>query len=187
VTDTVSAAVALAEPLTRPPGPGALRVVGAVRNAHVIPGRGRGAYGVGMATEPDITPVLRQGLAGYVRAVAAAVDVPVEGATFEVSDTATAYLALACRWPQRPSQDLMLVWDERNGWMVAVETGPAEEPLVVAYLRGDDVVPEPRVVASFVTDVIAGGRANGPSPVFPTAQGRHGLAQRLARYVANPS
>ncbi|WP_245617441.1 DUF6292 family protein [Amycolatopsis taiwanensis] len=41
---------------------------------------------------------------------------PPEATSFEVSDTATAYLGLARRWSARPVDDLMLVWSERHGW-----------------------------------------------------------------------
>ncbi len=120
-------------------------------------------------------------MAGYLREVAAAVGVPPEAATFEVSDTATAYLGLARRWFARPGDDLMLVWSEQHGWMVAVETSPAAEPVVLAYYPGTDIVPEPCAVARFVTDVV-NGELTGSSPsVLPA--GRHELAQRLARYA----
>lgn len=94
---------------------------------------------------------LSQRLAVYVHHVAAAVGVPTEATGYEVTDTATAYLALDQRSNARPDHDLMLVWDERLGWYVAVETAPAEGPVVIAYLDGD-TVPTPAAVARFVTD-----------------------------------
>ena len=54
-----------------------------------------------------------------------------------MTDTATAYLGLDQRSATRPGHDLMLVWDERLGWYVAVETTPTETPVVIAYLDGD--------------------------------------------------
>ena len=45
---------------------------------------------------------LAEGLAGYVRAVAAALNVGAEATAFEVSDTATAYLALSVRSTAHP-------------------------------------------------------------------------------------
>ncbi|WP_189058895.1 DUF6292 family protein [Longimycelium tulufanense] len=136
-------------------------------------------------TTVDGTAALQRGLAAYLHAVAAAVGVPSEGTSFEVSDTATAYLALTRRWPQRPNDDLMLVWSERNGWIVSVETDPGEETIVVACLGGTDPVPDPRAVARFVTDVIAGFQAERTPPKFPTDENRHHLAERLVRYVAS--
>ena len=126
---------------------------------------------------------LSRGLAGYLRAVAGAVGVPEEATSFEISDTATAYLGLSRRWPARPGEDLMLVWSEGNGWAVAVETAPGEPPMVLAWLGGTDAVPEPAVVARFVTDVIAADRSSDPRPVFAMDLGRTGLAVRLAQYL----
>ncbi|MQA10043.1 MAG: hypothetical protein GEU98_16110 [Pseudonocardiaceae bacterium] len=145
-----------------------------------------------MDIHSDSNSAFRRGLAGYLRAIAAAVGVSKEGTTFEISDTATAYLALDGRWSGRPGQDLMLVWSERHGWVVAVETDPAEAPVVLAYFGGDDPVPEPRVVARFVTDVVAGVAAGGhddrpPRPAFSIVNNRQLLAERLARYDVDPS
>jgi hypothetical protein len=122
---------------------------------------------------------LRRGLAGYVRAVAAALGVPPEGTGFEISDTATAYLGLAVRWPERPGQDLMLVWSERSGWTLAVESNP---PLELAHLDVEDLVPEPSVVAGFVADVLGGQIKTGARPGF-AAGDRGTLAGRLIGYA----
>jgi hypothetical protein len=129
----------------------------------------------------DRTAALSRGLAGYLRAVAEAVGVPAEATSFEISDTATAYLGLTRRWRGRPGDDLMLIWSERQGWAVAVETIPGDAPIVVAYFAGKDVVPAPAVVARFVTDVVAGRRSGSPRPVFSSE--RRELAGRLAEYV----
>jgi hypothetical protein len=139
---------------------------------------------LGLDDQTDSATALRQGLSGYVRAVAAAVGVPAEATGFEVSDTVTAYLGLAQRWALRPGRDLMLVWTERLGWYVAVETGPAERPVVVDYLGGADIVPAPQAVAWFVTDVISGQRLCGSRPEFPAVDERDELAVRLSRYAA---
>jgi hypothetical protein len=136
-----------------------------------------------MDTENGSTRALAQGLAGYVRAVAEELGVPTEGTGFEISDTATAYLGLARRWSERPGRDLMLVWSEQHGWSIAVEVDPTEAPIVVAHLGGDDLVPTPRAVAQFVTDVLAGRRSAGRRPTFPAVNNRDSLAERLNRYV----
>ena len=133
--------------------------------------------------EPDGTATLRSGLGGYVRAVADAVCVPPEATGFEISDTATAYVGLAQRWLLRPDRDLMLVWTERHGWAVAVETTPSEHPAVVGYLGGDDVVPGPYTVARFVSGVVSGRRTATPCPHFPVSSSRAALAKRLHRYA----
>jgi Family of unknown function (DUF6292) len=132
----------------------------------------------------DGGPELQLGLAGYLRAVAEAVGVPAEGTTFEISDTATAYLALNRRWPSRPGRDLMLVWSERIGWMVSVETDPGEAPMAIAYVGGSDPLPEPAAVARFVVDALD-HRGAGPRPPAVTIEtNRVRLANDLARYIA---
>jgi hypothetical protein len=134
-----------------------------------------------MDERTNVTAILSHGLAGYLRAVADAVGVPAEATSFEVSDTATAYLGLARRWSERPGEDLMLIWSEQHGWSIAVETDPGATPMVVAYLAGAEVVPAPAVVARFVSDVIAGRRSGLARPVFPNE--RRDLAGRLAEYA----
>ncbi|WP_199432998.1 DUF6292 family protein [Qaidamihabitans albus] len=136
-----------------------------------------------MDTQPDVSWALRLGLAGYVRAVAVAADIPHDGTGFEISDTATAYLGLAGRWAEHPGHDLMLVWNERHGWSVAVETDPAEQPVVLAHLGGTDPVPDPQVVARFVADVVAGRWSERARPEFPAAENRGELSRRLGRYA----
>jgi len=53
-----------------------------------------------MDTHPETTRTLGQGLAGYVRAVAAEVGVPTEGTGYEVSDTVTATVAALAAVPR---------------------------------------------------------------------------------------
>ncbi|HEV7652666.1 MAG TPA: DUF6292 family protein [Actinophytocola sp.] len=122
-------------------------------------------------------PTLSRSLAGYVRQVAAAVGVPTEAIGYEVSDTATAYLGLAERMPDHADRDLMLVWDERLGWYLGVETNPHETPVVLCYLGGD-AVPSPAAVARFVTDAVAGKRTDRLRPVLPPTD-RFTLARRM--------
>jgi hypothetical protein len=124
---------------------------------------------------------LARGLSGYIRAVADALDVTVEATDFEVSDTATAYLGLAVTSDQHPDHDLMLIWSERHGWLLAAETAPAERPAVLAYL-GADLVPEPASVARFVRNAIADFPGGARTPPSITA-GRRDVGARLARYA----
>lgn len=131
----------------------------------------------------EVARELAKGLAGYLHAVAEEIGVPPEGTTFEISDTATAYLALARQWPARPGRDVMLVWSERTGWTVSVETDPSETPMVVARLGGPDPVPEPRAVAEFVTEALT-EQEPGPAPAPAIKQDRAKLAEGLTRYAA---
>jgi hypothetical protein len=124
------------------------------------------------------SPVLSKSLAGYVLQVANAIGVPPDAVGYEVSDTATAYLGLAERSPEHTGRDLMLVWDERLGWYVGVETRPDETQLVLCYLGGD-AVPAPGAVARFVAETVSGGRADRLRPVLPLVD-RITLAKRMA-------
>lgn len=128
------------------------------------------------------SPALSRSLARYVRTVAAAVGVPPDAVGYEVSDTATAYIGLTERLPAHADRDLMLVWDERLGWFVGVETNPDEPPVVVAYLAGE-MVPPPATVARFVTEAVAGHHTGRLRPVLPAAD-RNTLARRMAAHAA---
>lgn len=130
---------------------------------------------------PESTHTLREGLAGYVRAVTEALGLPEEGSACEVTDTATAYVALARRSPAHPDQDLMLVWNERSGWAVAVEKPPTDAPAVLAFLGGEDPVPAPERVAEFVKDCVWPDPA--PRPTFAVTDSRRALAEKLIRYL----
>ena len=124
---------------------------------------------------------LARGLGGYVHAVAGLLHISTEATAYEVSDTATAYLALSERSPGHPDHDLMLVWTERQGWALAVETAPAEPPAMLAYL-GADLVPEPREVVRFVNDVLAD--PSGAACVRPrVVTSRQDVGTRLAQYA----
>jgi hypothetical protein len=138
----------------------------------------------GMNVGIDDTTALR-GLAGYVRAVARELDLPAEGTSFEISDTATAYLGLATRWPSHPGRDLMLTWSELAGWSIAVEPTPTERPVILAEF-GDDPLPPPRALARFVTKTLAGRltlaavERDRPDPI-----NRYALAARLVEYISD--
>ena len=126
----------------------------------------------GLSTTPGLDggdgawSVLSQPLAHYVGRVAAAVGVPAHAVGYEVSDTATAYLGLTHRLLAHAGRDLMLLWDEKLGWYVAIETHPGEPPLVLSHLRGD-AVPAPDAVARFVAEVLASGQVDRLHPVPP--------------------
>ncbi|WP_410608171.1 DUF6292 family protein [Amycolatopsis sp. lyj-109] len=131
------------------------------------------------------TRTLERGLAQYVRAVASAVGVPVESTTVEISDTATAYLGLPRRWLDRPDHDVMLVWSERRGWSLAVETEPTAAPEVIAHHGGEDLVPTPAVVARFVADAAAGQHLGPANPVAVTTATRTSLTRQLRPYLGS--
>jgi hypothetical protein len=131
---------------------------------------------LGLAEADGQVPLSKR-LAVYVSQVATALGVPTEATGYEVTDTATAYLGLDRRSRARPDHDLMLVWDERLGWYVAVETTPTEAPLVIAYLVGD-TVPTPAAVARFVDDTASDQYVPRFRPISPLAN-RAELAARM--------
>lgn len=138
------------------------------------------------SSEPDLIRALERGLGAYVQAVAAAIGVPAEGTTIEISDTATAYLGLSRPWPGRPRHDVMLVWSERRGWTVAVETAPSEDTVVLARWPGEELVPPPDEVARFVDDAAA-GRVAEKHRITAVPGTRRELARRLEEYVFQQS
>jgi hypothetical protein len=134
-------------------------------------------------TQPEIInmPGLERVLASYVHDVAIQVGVPAEATGFEISDTVTAYLGLRERRADCPNRDLMLVWNERDGWLVAAETDPTESGRVLGYLGGHDIVPHPRAVAQFVVTLLSGHHLSRPHPVYPSHSHRD-LASLLGRH-----
>ncbi|MGW5053683.1 DUF6292 family protein [Actinokineospora sp. NPDC004072] len=126
----------------------------------------------------DCTHSLGRALAGYVEAIADLLGVPAEGTTWEVTDTATAYLALTGRSPDHPGREVMLVWAESRGWAVSIETAPGEPPIVLA--RSGAVVPPPAEVARLVADSLA--RRAPARCARPARLSRPALAERLHRH-----
>ncbi|WP_239153914.1 DUF6292 family protein [Amycolatopsis sp. FDAARGOS 1241] len=119
-------------------------------------------------------------LSGYVAEVSAAVGVGEESCTTDVDPSASVYIALEMRLPRHPERDVALLWDERHGWSVAIETHSGEDLLVVAYVGGA-LVPEPAQLSRFL-DALAGGAR--PVLTVPPELGcpEDDLLGRLQRY-----
>lgn len=107
-----------------------------------------------------------RGLRAYLAAVANALGIGLESTTVDTAGPVSAYLALDGRVPNFPDRDLALLWDERHGWSIAVETHSGEDLLILTYLDPrHGPVPAPRTVVDFVSAVRAGrpvGRADPP-------------------------
>lgn len=129
-------------------------------------------------TTSDGTALLAHALDRYVRGVAKALDVPSDGISFEVTDTATAYVALGCRAVQHPDRDVMLVWSATQGWTVSIETDPAEPPIVLARSSGD-LVPAPGEVARLVTESMTRLGTRQPPATIVQPMGWSDLAERM--------
>lgn len=103
-------------------------------------------------------------LRGYLTAVGAELGIGLESVTIDHDTPTSAYLALDTRLPDYPDRDMALVWDERHGWAAAVETHSGEDLLVIAYLGGESITPEPWHVTGFLEALTHGHRAGPPTP-----------------------
>ena len=120
-------------------------------------------------------------LRAYLAAVARAVGVGPEAGTVDLGPPLSAYLAVDHRLAAHPDRDAALLWDERYGWAVAVETHSREDLIIVDHL-GAPAVPPPARVARFLADVARrrAGRCPHPPPADPDA------LPRLAAYRSVP-
>lgn len=125
-------------------------------------------------------------LRAYVHTVAAAWRIGPEYCVLDVESPAWAYVALDWTLPRYPDRDLALLWDERTGWSVAIETHSSEDLIVVACPTDSAVVPPPSRVRRFVDQLTAhGGWAGRREPAVWRAAGRHDeLAVRMASVLS---
>jgi uncharacterized protein DUF6292 len=122
----------------------------------------------------------------YVHAVAAEWRIGAESCVLDVEPPAWAYVALDWTLPRYPDRDLALLWDERTGWAVAIETHSSEDLIVVACPVDGAVVPPPSGVRAFVDQLTEyGGWAGSRTPSVRRPAGRHDeLAARMAGVLA---
>lgn len=134
------------------------------------------------AATSEGTYLLAGALERYVSQVAEALGVPRDGISFEVTDTATAYIALGCRAVAYPDRDVMLVWSATQGWVVSIETDPAEPLIVLARTTGD-IVQAPDVVARLVTESMTLLGTRQTTAAGAPLMGWSDLAECMERYV----
>jgi hypothetical protein len=103
----------------------------------------------------DMEHNFSQELRGYLAAVTSVLGIGLESCTVDLDLPVSAYVALDTRLDQFPGRDLALVWNEGQGWAVAVETHRGGDLAVLSYLGGTEIVPEPRQVAKFLAAVLA--------------------------------
>ncbi|GAB2748821.1 DUF6292 family protein [Amycolatopsis magusensis] len=125
---------------------------------------------------------LTRALRAYTAAVGSACGAGPESCTVDAGTPASAYIALDGRLPRYPDRDVALIWDERFGWAMAVETHSAEDLLVVAYL-GHDLLARPAKVARFAANVLAGRPGLLEPPRLREAGAHDWLTDRLRPYV----
>jgi hypothetical protein len=122
-----------------------------------------------------------RGLRRYVRLVAEAVGVGVEASTLQLDDPLSVYLALDRCSAGHPDQDLALLWGERHGWALGVETAVSADVLVLGFLT-PEVLPPPGVVADYVATACRGDGFGAPQ-AFVTHLDPEDLAERLVDYA----
>ncbi len=121
-----------------------------------------------------------QGLQRYVRRVNEELGLQGDAFYTQAEPTVSAYIALERRLPDRPDRDVALLWTERHGWALTVETHAGEDLVVAGYLTAEPL-PAPRVVADFAHGLLSGERSPRPEPP-PLFDGEADLAHRLAAY-----
>jgi hypothetical protein len=125
-----------------------------------------------------------RGLRRYVGLVADAVGIGAEASAVQLEDPVSVYLPLERCAAEYPEHDLALLWDERCGWMLAIEVPGTVQLTVLGYLA-DTVLPAPRVVADYVTRACSGAGFGEPRPEQPArAADDADLADRLAAHAA---
>jgi uncharacterized protein DUF6292 len=113
---------------------------------------------VGSAAAPedlDFAETAGRAVRLYVRQVTRALGIAGECSSVDVGPPVGAYLALDGRLASHPEQDVALLWNEEDGWAMAVETGGGEDPVVVAR-RGGEPLPPPHAVAHWATGLLHG-------------------------------
>ncbi|HEY4021502.1 MAG TPA: DUF6292 family protein [Pseudonocardiaceae bacterium] len=111
----------------------------------------------------DNSDAFSRALRGYFAIVAAALGIGLESCTLDTDSPASAYLAVDQKAAAFPERDVAVLWDQRHGWSVAVETHSGEDLIVLAYLDTDTVVPPADLVAGFVEAICAGDTRRGRS------------------------
>ncbi len=124
-----------------------------------------------------------RGLHRYVRSVIEELGMRGNAFYAQLEPTAGAYIALDRKLPDHPDQDVALVWDERYGWSLALETNSSEDLITVAY-HGLEILPSPAAVAAFTREVCA-REDDGRSSTAPTGIRENDvtLAERLTGYL----
>lgn len=119
-----------------------------------------------------------RGLLRYVRLVGHALGMGSVAAVVQLDEPLGVYLPLDRCVAEHDDCDLALVWDERRGWALAVESGGGVDLRMAGFL-GDELVPAPEVVAAYVDRACRGdGFGAASAPELESA----GLAELLARY-----
>lgn len=118
-----------------------------------------------------------QGLRHYLASVAELVGVGCEACSIQLDQPVCAYIAVDQRLPTFPQRDVALLWDERHGWALAIETHGGSDLIVLGYLAGG-LLPPPADVAAYLKRAVDGG---GTGQSWPPAPSGLDAAEVLAR------
>lgn len=84
--------------------------------------------------------------------------------------------------PTMPHRELVLTWDEVDGWATRITLDAEGETTALAYLGGD-LLAAPEEVASFLRDSVAGHHPGTPfPPCFRGLEADDDLDVRLAHF-----
>jgi hypothetical protein len=100
--------------------------------------------------EFDFDDIALRGLQRYVRLVCQAMALRGECWYIQADETACVYIALDRRLSRFPDHDVALLWDENEGWSAATEAHSAGAELLVVARFGQDPLPPPEAVATWV-------------------------------------
>ncbi|MFD4368611.1 DUF6292 family protein [Rhodococcus sp. NPDC058521] len=89
-----------------------------------------------------------QGFDGYIRTVVRELGVPIENWCCSTDPPMEAIVQIEGMLPGHPGRDVALVWGEKLGWALAVETRSGEDMIIVRELGGEPM-PAPSVVRAF--------------------------------------
>ncbi|WP_410655030.1 DUF6292 family protein [Amycolatopsis sp. lyj-112] len=125
-------------------------------------------------------------LNAYLEDVASALGIGMNSCTADLTGPVTACLKLEWRLSGFPERDVDLLWHEEHGWSAAVAKHAGDDHhVVVGYLGGRMVAPQPRRVARFVETLRTGDHQDcwpGP-PTLRTAGGPSALAKELSAWA----
>lgn len=102
-------------------------------------------------------------LRGYLSIVAAGLGVGLESCTLDIDAPVSAYLAVDYKVAAYPDRDVALLWNERSGWSLAVETHSGEDLIVLADLSSEEVAPPAEKVVAFVEGCCTGSPRPNPT------------------------
>lgn len=124
------------------------------------------------------------GLEGYIAAVIDQLGEVVVAADCEADhELATAIIILTCRIPAIPECELLLSWDEINGWALRVKVDEDGDTTAFAY-AAREVLPPPRDVQRFLSDAVRGEHPGSvAAPNFRSPQDDDDLERRLLEFA----